>query len=616
MPRYSKEFIAEIKNKLNVSDVVNKFVKLTRRGNEFVGLSPFKSEKTPSFTVNDSKEFYHCFSTSEHGDMFSFMMKHKGYTYPESIEYLASLAGLDPSTGIISSNYNDNFVDNTNLKKIFNDANNFFQNNLINSDLTNKYLIKREISKKIINIFSLGFAPSKSDLLYQFLLSKKFELKDMLESGLIKKSTKNNNEYYDFFRNRLVFPIRDNRSNIIAFGGRALDNSNIKYINSSENKLFKKGYNLYNLNLAIEKNHKIDDLIIVEGYMDVISLYQNGFETTVAPLGTALTNPQIEKAWRYCKSPIICFDGDVAGNKAAYRSAINALQVIKPEHSIRICSLDDNLDPDDYIKVKGKASFGKLINGAKGLSDFIWENEYKKIKSLSPEDLAGFETRIKLLINEIKDETVKNYYKKNYLQKLQDLRSVKNYQNNNYQNNNYRNNNYQKSWKKSNFVKISSEILTSERGAIKEDSSHIREKVILLCVIENPNLISDFFEEIGILTFNKSNFSRLCSFIVEYASNDNKELEKTALKSYLSNSEFSNIVSEIYNEELLRTYRSLLDSDYNDLKLTFIELLNRQSKIAADTQLEDAEALLAENMDDDSFEKFMKLKKDSLIKEN
>ena len=616
MPRYSKEFIAEIKNKLNVSDVVNKFVKLTRRGNEFVGLSPFKSEKTPSFTVNDSKEFYHCFSTSEHGDMFSFMMKHKGYTYPESIEYLASLAGLDPSTGIISSNYNDNFVDNTNLKKIFNDANNFFQNNLINSDLTNKYLIKREISKKIINIFSLGFAPSKSDLLYQFLLSKKFELKDMLESGLIKKSTKNNNEYYDFFRNRLVFPIRDNRSNIIAFGGRALDNSNIKYINSSENKLFKKGYNLYNLDLAIEKNHKIDDLIIVEGYMDVISLYQNGFETTVAPLGTALTNPQIEKAWRYCKSPIICFDGDVAGNKAAYRSAINALQVIKPEHSIRICSLDDNLDPDDYIKVKGKASFGKLINGAKGLSDFIWENEYKKIKSLSPEDLAGFETRIKLLINEIKDETVKNYYKKNYLQKLQDLRSVKNYQNNNYQNNNYRNNNYQKSWKKSNFVKISSEILTSERGAIKEDSSHIREKVILLCVIENPNLISDFFEEIGILTFNKSNFSRLCSFIVEYASNDNKELEKTALKSYLSSSEFSNIVSEIYKEELLRTYKSLLDSDYNDLKLTFIELLNRQSKIASDTQLEDAEALLAENMDDDSFEKFMKLKKDSLIKEN
>ena len=163
MPRYSKEFISEIKNKLNVSDVVNKFVKLTRRGNEFVGLSPFKSEKTPSFTVNDDKEFYHCFSTSEHGDMFSFMMKHKGYTYPESIEYLAKLAGLNPSSGIVSSNHNDNFVDNTNLKQLFTEADKFFRNNLNNSDQTNKYLDKREISKKIIGTFNLGHASSKSD---------------------------------------------------------------------------------------------------------------------------------------------------------------------------------------------------------------------------------------------------------------------------------------------------------------------------------------------------------------------------------------------------------------------------------------------------------------------
>ena len=606
MPRYSKEFIAEIKNKLNVSDVVNKFVKLTRRGNEFVGLSPFKSEKTPSFTVNDDKEFYHCFSTSEHGDMFSFMMKHKGYTYPESIEYLAKLAGLNPSSGIVSSNYNDNFIDNTNLKQIFIEADKFFRNNLIKSDQTNKYLDRREISKKIIGTFNLGHASSKSDSLYKFFLSKRFELKDMLESGLIKKSNKNDNEYYDFFRNRLIFPIKDNRSNIIAFGGRALDNSNIKYINSSENKLFKKGYNLYNLDLAIEKDHRIEDLIIVEGYMDVISLYQNGFENTVAPLGTALTNPQIEKAWRYCKSPIICFDGDVAGSKAAYRSAVNVLQILKPEHSIRICTLSDNLDPDDYIKAKGKVRFKRLISEAKVLSEFIWDKEYSQIKSSNPEDLAGFENRIKLLINEIKDETVKNYYKKNYLQKLQDLKSIKSYQNNN----------YQKSWKKSNFVKISSEILKSERGGINEDSSHIREKVILLCVIENPNLISDFFEELGILPFNKTDFSRLCSFMVEYASNDNKELEKTAFKSYLSNSEFSNIIGEVYKEELLNTYKTLLDSNYEDLKATFVELLNLQNKIASDTQLEDAEALLAENMDDDNFEKFLKLKKDSLIKEN
>jgi hypothetical protein len=219
--------------------------------------------------------------------------------------------------------------------------------------------------------------------------------------------------------------------------------------------------------------------------------------------------------------------------------------------------------------------------------------------------LAGFENRIKSLINEIKDETVKNYYKKNFFQKLQDLRSIKNYAVNN-----------ANTWKKSNLVRISQEILQSERGVNSNDTSNTREKVILLCVIENPRLINDFFEDLGQLNFNKTDFLRLCSFIVEYASNDDKELEKEALKSYLNNSEFSNIVGEIYKDELLRTYRTLLDSDYETLKFTFLELLNLQNKFTANTQLEDAEALLAENMDDASFEKFLKLKKDSLTKES
>ena len=606
MPRYSKEFISEIKHKLKVSDVVNKFVKLTRRGNEFIGLSPFKAEKTPSFTVNDDKEFYHCFSTSEHGDMFSFMMKHKGYTYPESIEYLARLAGLDPSLGTVNTPYDNNFTEhNTSLKNIFNEAKTFFHENLIKSKFANNYLAKRELSTQTVKAFNLGYANTESNSLYRLLLSKKFEMKDILASGLVKKSNKKQNEYYDFFRNRLIFPIKDNKSNIIAFGGRALDNSNIKYINSSENKLFKKGYNLYNLDLAIEKNRRIEDLIIVEGYMDVISLYQNSFETTVAPLGTALTNPQIEKAWRYCKKPVICFDGDEAGEKAAYRAAINVLQILKPDHSLRICSLGNNLDPDDFVKSKGKANFKKIILNSKNLSDFIWENEYSKIKSLKPEDLAGFENRIKSLINEIKDETVKNYYKKNFFQKLQDLKSVKNYGVNN-----------PNTWKKNNLVRISQEILQSERGVNSNDTSNTREKVILLCAIENPRLLNDFFEDLGQLNFNKTDFLRLCSFLVEYASKNDKELEKEALKSYLNYTEFSNIVGEIYKDELLRTYRTLIESDYETLKFTFLELLNLQNKFTANTQLEDAEALLAENMDDESFEKFLKLKKDSLTKES
>ena len=210
------------------------------------------------------------------------------------------------------------------------------------------------------------------------------------------------------------------------------------------------------------------------------------------------------------------------------------------------------------------------------------------------------------MINEIKDETVRNYYKKNYLQKLQELRSVKNYSEPG----------KQKLWKKSNFVRISDEILKSDRGIKSEDASNIREKVILLCVIENPRLINDYFEELGQLGFNKSDFSRLCSFIIEYVPNHNKELEKETLKSYLSTTEFSNIIDEIYKKDLLRTYRSLLDSDYNNLKLTFLELLDLQNKFSVDSQLADAEMILAENMDEANFEKFVKLKKDSLLKDN
>ena len=219
--------------------------------------------------------------------------------------------------------------------------------------------------------------------------------------------------------------------------------------------------------------------------------------------------------------------------------------------------------------------------------------------------MEGFENRIKYLINEIKDETVKNYYKKNFCQKLQDSKSVKNYGVNN-----------PNTWKKNNLVRISQEILQSERGVNSNDTSNTRENVMSLLAIQNPRLWNDVFKYLDQLNFNKTQLCRLCSFLVEYASKNDKELEKEALKSYLNYTEFSNIVGEIYKDELLRTYRTLLDSDYETLKFTFLELLNLQNKYTANTQLEDAEALLAENMDEASLEKCVKLKKDRLTKES
>ena len=313
MPRYSKDFIAEIKSRLKVSDVVGKFVKLAQRGNEYVGLSPFKNEKTPSFTVNDEKEFYHCFSSAEHGNIFTFLMKHKNMTYPDSIEYLAKQAGLDPLSGIVKGDRDEDYQVYDDLRKMLYEANEFYKKSFKESNLAKSYIERRGIDKKIIEKFQIGFADNKNGLL-KHIKENNLKLEDALKLGLIKKSIKDNSKFYDFFRNRLIFPIKDYKSNVIAFGGRTLNKENpntnykeAKYINSSESAVFKKSFNLFNLDLALDENRLPNDLMIVEGYMDAISLYQNNFKSVVAPLGTALTKFQMEKAWKYCKNPIIIF---------------------------------------------------------------------------------------------------------------------------------------------------------------------------------------------------------------------------------------------------------------------------------------------------------------------
>ena len=390
MPRYSKEFIGEIKTRLRVSDVVGKFVKLTQRGNEFVGLSPFKNEKTPSFTVNDEKEFFHCFSSAEHGDIFSFLMKHKNMSYPESIEYLANQAGLNPETGIIRD---PNYVekDFSSLKKIINEANNYFKNQLKASSEAQKYIDKRSIDANIIQKFELGYSGNGNNNLYNHFKKIGLNIDDAISIGLIKKSNKKKDEFYDFFRNRFMFPIKDYKSNVIAFGGRALDNSNIKYINSSDSPIFKKSFQLYNLNLAIEENRKPRNLIIVEGYMDVITLYQNNFKSSVAPLGTALTSYQLERAWKVCQNPIIMFDGDEAGQKAAQRVALLALNNLLPDHSLRFCLLPKDYDPDPYEMPKPgiiKVNVRKSIVDAIQILDTLGF-EYEFIEEYSEDVSVG-----------------------------------------------------------------------------------------------------------------------------------------------------------------------------------------------------------------------------------
>ena len=600
MPRYSKEFIGEIKSRLRVSDVVGKFVKLTQRGNEFVGLSPFKNEKTPSFTVNNEKEFYHCFSSAEHGDIFSFLMKHKNMSYPESIEYLAKQAGMDPERGIIRD---PNFVekDFSALRNIMNEANNYFKHQLKHSTEAQRYLEKRTLDESLVKKFELGYSGSGSKNLYTHLKSKGMSIDDAESVGLIKRSNNKKEEFYDFFRNRFMFPIKDYKSNIIAFGGRALDNSKIKYINSSDSPIFKKSFQLYNLNLAIEEDRKPKNLIIVEGYMDVIALYQNNFKTSVAPLGTALTSYQLERAWKICKSPIIMFDGDEAGQKAAQRAALLALSILLPDHSLRFCLLPKDYDPDDYLQNNNPSDLRNIIENSLSLSEFIWTSEMEKEDISTPEKKAGFEKRINALSKNIDNKTVREYYIKFFNDKLMNLK----YENINTGKFDYR-------LKKN---KISSEVLKSDRVKKQSHDSGVREKIILICLIENPFLISKYTEELGKISFKDPHLSTTVKEILEFStSNIDKELENFDLKSYLLQRGLNREIQYIFRSELLNTYSSIIRNNREEVERGFMGLLELQRDLIDESDLNLALSDLEQKMDEKSFENFMRIKKESIYK--
>ncbi len=600
MPRYSKEFISEIKSRLRVSEVVGKFVKLTQRGNEYVGLSPFKNEKTPSFTVNDDKEFFHCFSSAEHGDIFSFLMKHKNMSYPDSIEYLANQAGLNPESGIIKDS---NYVENNyaSLRNIMIEANKFYTSMLKQSEGIKKYLDKRQVNPDMWEKFELGFAGSKSNELYLHLKKIGVNIEDALSLGLIKKSKHKENEYYDFFRNRLMFPIKDYKSNLIAFGGRAIDNSNIKYINSSDSPIFKKSLNLFNLNLAIEENRKVENLIVVEGYMDVISLFQNNFKTTVAPLGTALTSYQLQRAWKVCSSPIIMFDGDEAGQKAAERAAVLALSNISPDLSARFCILPSDYDPDDFLLKNGPDDFKKVINNSYSLSEFIWKVELEKNDISTPEKKAGFEKRIKSITSKIENQTVRDYYIKEFNDKINVLKRP----------------HFQKNASYSRYIdnKVSKEITNSDRVNQSSHDSVIREKIILMHVIENPLLLFKYIEELGRISFNNLKLANLVSEIIEFGSiNSDKDLENFDFKSYLLDKGLKAEIALIYKSNLIKTYRSVIKSDFETVEKSFLGLLDLHNKLLEKNDLSQAFKDLEQNMDQESYENFLKIKKESLAK--
>ena len=421
MMKYPKDYLDEIKTRLKVSTVVSKFVSLKKRGKEFVGLSPFKNEKTPSFTVNDEKEFYHCFATTEHGNIFDFVMKTQNLRFGEAVKYLANLAGMQP--------YMFTKQDEEREKKwkeycsIFSQYVEFYHDELIKNETHNNarnYLKERNINKDQVKKFKIGYIEKNPNFFEK--LRNDFSEEVLISTGLFYFDEKKK-IYVERFKGRLVFPINNISGQPIALGGRIIEKSDYlaKYINSPETPFFKKGSNLYNLDQARKLSNKLDHIFLVEGYMDVVGLVKNDIENAVANLGTSLTDRQILTLNQFFDDIIICFDGDESGYKAALRAAENSIVYLKPEKQISFLFLPDKEDPDSFVNKNGKDHFLNFVKESKiSIHEFIFVH-YKKQTQNNPSSMAIFDKKLRSIANTIKDEYIKKYVLEYFLEKISEL---------------------------------------------------------------------------------------------------------------------------------------------------------------------------------------------------
>ena len=528
--KFGSQLIDEIKTRIKVSDIVSKKIKLASKGKEFIGLSPFSNEKTPSFTVSDEKGFYHCFSSGEHGSVFDFVMKTENLSFKEAVKKLASYAGIKIEESAYKKE--DVIIQNKikNLKDILKISSTWYHHNLKRELKTNKYLQeifkKRNFNETIINNFCLGYAPKKNDTIYNYLKSKNFSSKDILDSGLIIISSKNN-EKFDRFNNRIIFPIYDYFSNVVGFGGKALSKNQIgKYVNSPTTDVFKKGDLLFGWqqckNNPIQKN----ELYIVEGYTDVISMHNAGFKNTVAPLGTAISIKQIIYSWRISKEPTLCMDGDEAGQKASKRIPELIFPYLKPGYSLNFVKLPSGEDPDSLILSDNLKDLSLFFESKSSLVDYVWNNLIYGKNFNTPEKRAELEEEINRLTRLINDFTVKKNYKNFFREKFfQEFKfSGKRIQN-----------------------KEKKEYLLNKNII---NINKITERVLIGTIILYPNLLKNVSDKFKSINFTHEKFNNIKDLIVEFF-NKKKTIENLDIRATLLNSKYRRIILEIIDKSIL-----------------------------------------------------------------
>ena len=588
--KYPKEYLDEIKLRLKVSQVVGKTVQLKKRGKEFIGLSPFKNEKSPSFTVNDEKEFYHCFSSGEHGNIFDFLMKTKSMGFGEAVRTLAAEAGMQPYRFT-------NFDEKKDLrfktyKSIFNDYKNFFNSQLLQSNLKEPmdYLLKRGLKISIIKEFQLGFVPYKNNF-YEELL-KNYSEEEINLTGLYYKNDKTG-KYIDRFNSRIIFPINNIGGDTIAFGGRIIRESKLaKYINSPETEFYKKGNIIFNLDKAKNLRSKTNEVLIVEGYMDVASVYASGIKNVISNSGTAITERQISLIWKFFDDPIICLDGDESGQKAALRIAEKLFPLINEKNKIYFSVIPDGKDPDDLIKQNGKDEFLKLLKKKEIIQSFIWNNKLSEIDQSDPYEISKFEKQIKNLSYSIQDETLKKYVLEDYLEKIKKLTPIQT------ATQNYR---YSFIKKKKNY-QILKETKLLHQKTKNLSKIQIIEFSILYIILNYLDLASKKIEELSHLEFLAEKNESLKNLIItSLVEGKDSESINTKIKN-----DYDKIIKEI-NENSNIQIITKKKSDQEILEL-LNELIADHKEQGNLRKIESLEQKLINNLDENSYSELIKLK--------
>ena len=407
MMSFSKNDLEIIKSKIQLSSEIEKKSKLIKKGSDYWCCCPFHEEKTPSCKINDDLGSYYCFGCGAKGDIFTIYTELYNYSFPDAVKELASRVGIK-----INENNPNQKKENENIFKILEMSTTWFEDNL-NYDLNcQQYLKNRALSKNTIRDFRIGYSYNPKTTLYAFLKDHNFSDKDIINSNVVKKDKVD--RIRDFFYKRLIFPIANEQNKILGFGGRVLDNSNPKYINSPESFFFKKRDILYNLNLAKKNIRLKKNILICEGYMDVISLYENNIKTAVAPLGTSLTDNQLQLSWKYVNKPTIMFDGDNAGLRASYKSALMALNYLSPNKYLQFIELPQNYDPDSFINKYSITNFIKLLKKPTPIVNFIFEQSTSTIDFNLADNKVTYDKFIDDIVNTIKDKKISYFYKNEF----------------------------------------------------------------------------------------------------------------------------------------------------------------------------------------------------------